>query len=465
MMFLASVTTTATTENSAQEQEQEQKKSKALSSSTTTNISAAATTAVPGKSTNQTGSATSEIDWHAVVWHLTDLSNNNQQPEMSASLPLQTPPTPMQTLLPTPANAKPEHLRVGVEVEVTDPDEKTRELVECYLQAAVHYGVSSLEASGAFTPIAEKFLPHILRRLLGGRKYNLQKEDAEDIAQEAILSTWNWLNSYLSNSGGSAEAKDGEQQRQGQGQEQRQEQKKELNNFWQLITIIVRNCTANWLQHHYRARSRSKVNKQSSTEATVINPVRFVSLHHVPSSYILKSRIRDFGRELELSPSHYSKAVRSSERSKSGSGSSKDMKSDLLDQLYDASTGVEVVVEQQELLRELAAAISEMGRTKPHYRLVLMEHVSGRSHRQIADENNWTLDQVKKYLSCARKWLINYFATITVTTPAANENEKEKESTDTSGFVPRAERERKKVNKSKPDSSTTSTEEWQVAAD
>jgi DNA-directed RNA polymerase specialized sigma24 family protein len=422
-MMLLTATTTETTE---------QEQTRNASSSCVTNNSVPAI---------QTGSATSEIDWGTIVRHL---SGHNQLTQFVL------PPTPMP-------------MPVRVLVEVTDPNEENRELVECYLQAAAHDGVSSLEASQAFRPIAEKFLPHILRRLLGGRKYNLQKEDAEDIAQEVILSTWNWLNSYLSNNSGSAETRDGEQQGQGQ-QEQRQEQKKELNNFWQLITIIVRNCTANWLQHHYRARSRSKVNKQSSTEAAVINPVRFVSLHHVPSSYILKSRIRDFGRELELSPSHYSKAVRGSERSKSGSGSSRDMKSDLLDQLYDASTGVEVVVERRELLRELAAAISEMGRTKPHYRLVLMWHVSGRSHRQIADENNWTLDQVKKYLSCARKWLINYFATITVTTPAANENEKEKESTVASGFVPRAERERKKVNKSKPDSSTH-TEEWQVAAD
>jgi DNA-directed RNA polymerase specialized sigma24 family protein len=422
-----------TTESSKQEQKRN------ASSHTICTATRVTVTTVPA---SQTGSATSKIDWGTIVRHLSGHSQLTQFAPM-------TPPmlTPVRVL-----------------VEVTDLDEKNRQLVECYLQAAAHYGVSSQEASEAFRPIAEKFLPHILRRLLGGRKYNLQKEDAEDIAQEAILSTWNWLNSYLSNSGGSAEAKDGEQQ-QGQGQEP--EQKKELNNFWQLITIIVRNCTANWLQHHYRARSRSrsrsKVNKQSSTEAAVTNPVRFVSLHHVPSSYILKSRIRDFGRELELSPPHYSKAVRGSERSKSGSGSSKDMKSDLLDQLYDASTGVEAVVEQQELLRELAAAISEMGRTKPHYRLVLMWYVSGRSHRQIADENNWTLDQVKKYLSCARKWLINYFATATATatTPAANENENER--TDTSGSVPKVEQERKKVNKSKP--SSTHTEEWQVAAD
>jgi RNA polymerase sigma factor (sigma-70 family) len=415
--------TAATTQTNEQEQKHNASSSSDSISTTTTDARAELVT--------QTASATNQIDWIAIVRHLSGHSQLTQ------------------TQFATPSSPSP----IRVLVEVTDPNQENRKLVECYLQAAAHYGVSSHEASEAFTPIALKFLPHILKRLQVARKYNLQREDAEDIAQEAMLGIWNWLNSYLRYS---TEAGDDDRQ-------QEQEQKKELNNLWQLITIIVRNCAANWLQHQYRARSRAK--NQRSSEDAVTNPLRFVSLHHVPLQ-ILTSTIRDFGRELELSPSHYSNSVRSSERSKSGSGSgsSRNMKSDLLDQLYDVSTGVEAVVEQRELLKELAAAITEMGRTKPHYRLVLMEHVKGRSHRQIADENNWTLDQVKKYLTRARAWLANYFASASAPDGDESEKEKEKESRVASGSVPKVERERKKVNKSKP-TTEPSTEEWQVAAD
>jgi RNA polymerase sigma factor (sigma-70 family) len=347
--------TAATTQTSEQEQ-----KHNASSSSDSTSTTTTDTRAEPA---SQTGSATNQIDWSAIVRHLSLSGHTQLTPTQFA-----TPPSP------SPGR---------VRVEVTDPNQENRKLVECYLQAAAHCGVSSQEASEAFTPIALKFLPHILKRLQVARKYNLQREDAEDIAQEAMLGIWNWLNSYLRYS---TEAGDDDRQ-------QEQEQKKELNNLWQLITIIVRNCAANWMQHQYRARNRAK--KTSNAEGAVTNPLRFVSLHQVPSSQILSSRIRDFGRELELSSPHYSKTSRSC---------------DLLEQLYDASTGVEAVIEQQEFLKELASAIAEMGRTKPHYRLVLMEQVKGRSYQQIAAENDWTTEQVKKYLYRARRWLANHFA-------------------------------------------------------
>jgi DNA-directed RNA polymerase specialized sigma24 family protein len=401
-MLLLTATTTETSE-------QEQKRNASSSSSSSDTISTTTRVAVTTMPVSQTGSVTSEIDWSVIIQHLS--GDNDNQPAQLATTPTLTP--------------------VRVPVEVTDPDEDNRELVQCYLQTAARYGVRSQEASQAFTGIAEKFRPYIIKRLLGGGQFSLQKEDAEDIAQEVLTDLWNWLNGYILIGG-------------------QEEQKKELGNFAQIIRIIIRNCLVNWLQHQYRARPKKQHSKR------VTNSVKFVSLHHVSSSHILTSRIRDFGRELELS-SHYSEVVRSYEGSRSGS---RDM-SALIDQLYATSHCTETIFEQRELLRELAAIIAAMKRFNPHYVIALSEHVRGKSHQQVAVENGWKVDQAKKYLYRARRWLANYFASAATTAVIGNEGENEKESTVTSRSVSRAERERKKVKKSEP----SRTEEWQVAAD
>jgi RNA polymerase sigma factor (sigma-70 family) len=412
-MMLVKASTTETPE-------QEQKRNAAsFSSSFFSTVSTATHVANNLVPASQRGSATSEIDeWSAVIQHLS--SHNDNQPAQFAPTPTLTP--------------------VQVRVKVTDSHEDSRELVECYLQTAARYGTKSEEASQAFRGIAGKYQPYIIKRLLSSGKFNLQKEDAEDIAQEALIKLWNWLNGYILT---------------GQSDED-ENQKKELGNFAQIVRIIIRNCLVNWLQHQYRAKSRAKAKAKNQGSIEVTNSVKFVTLHHVYQPHVLTSRIRYFGRELELSSHSFFASSRG--------------KNDLVDQLYDAGDCIEPLFEQQELMEELAVAIAEMGRTKPHYRLVLLAHVKGRSYQQIAVENDWTIEQVKKYLYRARRWLANYFAsTAAAATATRNEGEnenkyaKEKESRVASGSVPRAERERKKVNKSKV--SSTSAEEWQLAAD
>lgn len=376
--------------------EQEQKRNASFSTTTDTN-----------EMVSQKAGASDAIDWHAIVQHLHGKTGTTTKPTLTGASKKSRSSNKSKN-----HNQSAQPSRLYIRVRVTDPNEEHRIMVENYLNMAAEFGTSSQAAGHSFESICEKFLPVALKRVLNHR-FRFNRQDAEDIAQEAILSVWTWLNSYITEE--FSEQEQGEQEH----------GRPYLENFSRMINLTIRNAIANWLQHQYRARNQFPNNGQ---------PIKYIRLERIYSQSDAPEQLWLFGREVKLS---HSTRSRSSNIPSPGNHETLTM--------YDPLDVPEVHVEQRELMKELAAAIAEMKRSNPHYATVLLEHVKGWSYQQIADQNNWTLDQVKKYLSRARKWLVNYFATASNTT-----NEKE--------GLAQAQRVKRTTTK-------LSAEEWQVAAD
>lgn len=220
---------------------------------------------------------------------------------------------------------------------------KDQELVTLYQAAAQENGINSSEAYDAFNQIVETYEKFIFCL---ARKQGLDEETAEDLAQETLTTIWKRLNG-----------------------------KETITNLRGLITHSFQCRWKTYLERTYHKRANG-------------TPIQTFSLDSSLS-------ISDTTTQLTTGAGGKGIAL-------VNINANSTWHLNMAERLYDPNENIEQAVIQAELLRELRELIAQMPK---NYRLALLQQLAGAGLREIAESNDWTIDQTKKYIVRARQWL------------------------------------------------------------